>query len=286
MKINLNQIVAFNSVVKLRSFSKAAKALGVTQSSVTQSIAKFEAVVGAHLLERRRTGLVLTPAGHRIHRVTEEMGLLRTQLDERISEFSGLEKGLLRVAATASNPSLAYMRRFSERHPGVDLMFENTSWRRCEEMLRLREADVVIMPEPANKENLYIWKIDQRRHVALVPPDHHLVARESISIAELAEHQIILASVRSFARWRLETGAARKGISLSKVMTVCSTAVAVEAVHNGLGITVTSQGASTLASKLVSLPIDELTEPYQIVAACNADTRDSRVVKGFFDCMD
>ena len=171
----------------------------MTQSSVTQNVAKFEAVVGAYLLGRRRTGLVLTPAGRRIHRVTEEMGVLQMQLEERINEFTGLQQGLLRAAGTASNPALAYLRRFRERHPGIDLTFESTNWRKCEEILREREIDVVIMPEPENTENLYIWPIEQRQHVALVPDAHPLAARKSISIRELAEHHIVLPSTRSFA---------------------------------------------------------------------------------------
>ncbi|GLQ55815.1 LysR family transcriptional regulator [Devosia nitrariae] len=286
MKINLHQIVAFNAAAKHRSFSKAAEALGVTQSSVTQNIAKFEAIVGAYLLERRRAGLVLTPAGRRIHRVTEEMGLLQVQLEERINEFTRLEHGLLRVVGTASNPALIYMRRFRERYPGIDLTFESANWRKCEEIIREREADVVIMPEPENTENLYLWPIERRQHVALVPDGHPLADRKSISIKELANHHIVLPSTRSFARWRLESNAASLGISFNDVMVVSSTAMAVEAVYHGLGVTFTSQDTTTLARSLRSIEVDELAEPYLVVAACNADTRNTGIVKGFFECMD
>ncbi|MBD8065969.1 LysR family transcriptional regulator [Devosia sp. PTR5] len=286
MKINLHQILAFNAAARHRSFSKAAEALGVTQSSVTQNVAKFEAVVGAYLLERRRSGLVLTPAGRRIHRVTEEMGLLQIQLEERVNEFTGLEQGLLRVVGTASNPALTYLRRFRERHPGVDLTFESANWRKCEEILKEREVDVVIMPEPENTENLYVWPIEHRQHVVLIPDDHALSGRRSISLRDLAEHHIVLPSSRSFARWRLETEAANLGVTLKKLMVVSSTAMAVEAVYHGLGVTVTSPDTTTLAQNLKSVILEELAEPYLVVAACNADARNTGTVKGFFDCMD
>ena len=120
MKVNQHQIIAFNAACQHKSFSKAAAALGVTQSSVTQNVAKFEATVGAYLFERRRTGLVLTPAGKRLYRVTEEIGILHTLLDERIGEYAQLERGLLRIAGTACNPAMTYMSRFKERYPGVD----------------------------------------------------------------------------------------------------------------------------------------------------------------------
>ena len=286
MKVNLNQIVAFNAACKHRSFSKAATALGVTQSSVTQNIAKFEGVVGAYLLERRRSGLTLTPAGRRLHRLTEEIGLLHTVLEERIDEYAQLDRGLLRIFGTACNPAMTYMSRFRERFPGVDLTFENASWRRCEEVLKEREADIVLMPEPENRDSLYIWPIEKRCHAALVHEGHPLFDRSEVAIAELARHQLVVASTRSYARWRLERKAAELGVSFPNIMMVCSTPMAVEAVQHGLGITVTAQATTTLASNVRSIKVTELADPYTLVAACNADARNSAVVRNFLDCMD
>jgi DNA-binding transcriptional LysR family regulator len=286
MKVNQHQIIAFNAACQHRSFSKAATALGVTQSSVTQNVAKFEASVGAYLLERRRTGLVLTPAGQRIYRVTEEIGILHTLLDERIGEYAQLERGLLRVAGTACNPAMDYLSRFKERHPGVDITFENASWRECEEALKNRTVDVVLMPEPESRENLYIWPIEQRSHAALVYPGHPLFERETVTISELAEHHLVVASARSFARWRLERRAAELGVIFPYIMMVCSTPMAVEAVQHGLGLTVTSKSTTTLAGNLRTIPISDLAEPYTLIAACNSDVRNLNIVRGFFDCMD
>lgn len=286
MKVNQHQIIAFNAACKYRSFSRAAEALGVTQSSVTQNVAKFEATVGAYLLERRRTGLVLTPAGQRIYRVTEEIGILHTLLDERIGEYAQLERGLLRVAGTACNPAMDYLSRFKERHPGVDITFENASWRECEEALKNRTVDVVLMPEPESRENLYVWPIEERSHAALVYPGHSLFDRETVTISELAEHHLVVASARSFARWRLERRAAELGVIFPNIMMVCSTPMAVEAVQHGLGLTVTSKSTTTLAGNLRTIPISDLAEPYMLVAACNSDVRNLTIVRGFFDCMD
>lgn len=286
MKVNQHQILAFNAACKHKSFSRAAEALGVTQSSVTQNVAKFEAAVGAYLLERRRTGLVLTPAGRRLYMVTEEIGLLHAVLAERIAEYAALDKGLLRVMGTACNPAMTYMNRFKQRYPGVDITFENASWRKCEDALKNRDVDVVLMPEPESRAQLYIWPVEKRYHGALVHERHPLFGRTETSIAELAEHPIILASDRSFARARLERRAAELGVTFKDVMMVCSTPMAVEAVQHGLGATVTANATTTLAGNLRSLPIAELSDPYTLVAACNSDTQHLTMVRGFFDCMD
>lgn len=286
MRINHHQIVAFNAACRHKGFSNAARALGVTQSSVTQNVAKFEAEIGARLFERRRSGLVLTPAGSKIYSVTEEIGHLYTLLDERMGEYAQLNKGLLRVVAAASQPALSYLKRFKERHPGIELAFENASWRQCADLLRDREADVALMPQPENISGLYIWPIEARVHTALVYEGHPLYDAQGISIAQMARTTVILASSRSFARWRFERRAADLGIRLADIMTVGSSPMAVEAVRNGLGVGITYGEAVQVEPRLRSIPITDLTDPYSLVAACNSDVRDLAIIRSFFDCMD
>jgi DNA-binding transcriptional LysR family regulator len=142
------------------------------------------------------------------------------------------------------------------------------------------------MPEPESRENLYVWQIEQRSHAALVYPGHPLFERETVTISELAEHHLVVASARSFARWRLERRAAELGVIFPYIMMVCSTPMAVEAVQHGLGLTVTSKSTTTLAGNLRTIPISDLAEPYTLIAACNSDVRNLNIVRGFFDCMD
>jgi len=286
VKINHHQIVAFNAACRHKGFSNAAKALGVTQSSVTQNVAKFEAEIGARLFERRRSGLVLTPAGGKIYSLTEEIGHLYVLLEERMGEYAELNKGLLRVVAAASQPALTYLKRFKQRHPGIELAFENASWRQCADMLRNREADVALMPEPENTTGLYLWPIESRIHMALIHESHPLYKASSISIAQMAQTTVILASSRSFARWRFERRAAELGIRLTDVMTVGSSPMAVEAVRNGLGIGITYGEAMQVEPHLRAVPITDLSDSYSLVAACNSDVRDLTIIRGFFDCMD
>lgn len=286
MKANQHQIVAFNAACKHKGFSKAAAALGVTQSSVTQNVAKLEAMMGAKLFERRRSGLVLTPAGKRIHRVTEEIGQLHLVLDEWIKEFSQLDRGQLRIVAAAARPVMGYMKRFTERYPGVGLSFENASWRRCADMLRDRDADIALMPEPEVKTGLYMTLIEERHHTAIVYRGHPLYERRSVSLRELAETTLLLSNSFSFARRRLESRAAEIGVSFAQPMRVASTPMAIEAAHQGLGIAVSYADVMSMPDNLRSIPIDELDAPYRLVAACNTDMYDLALIRGFFDCMD
>jgi LysR family glycine cleavage system transcriptional activator len=56
-------LVAFDTALRLRSMTRAAAELGMTQSAVSHRLRRLEAYVGAPLLHRSSTGLSATPAG-------------------------------------------------------------------------------------------------------------------------------------------------------------------------------------------------------------------------------
>jgi DNA-binding transcriptional LysR family regulator len=65
--IDLNDIRVFARVVEARSFSLAAKQLGLPKSAVSRRVARLEDALGAQLLQRTTRRLHLTDAGARYH---------------------------------------------------------------------------------------------------------------------------------------------------------------------------------------------------------------------------
>lgn len=286
MQFNQHQIIAFNAAASLGSFSAAARSLGVTQSSITQHIVKLEAATGARLFERRQAGLEMTPAGRRLHEVTEEIGYLFKLLDERVSEYARLDSGVLRIAATATRPTMEYMRRFRATYPGVKLVFIHASWRECARLLAKREVEVAIMPQPEKPQKLSLKRIEQRHHDAVLHQDHPLADRDEVTLAELAEYPLVIGSVRSFARSRLEAALERHRVTFPEIMHVAASSTAIEAVVHGLGVTVAYPDPQMLPKTLRAVPVRELTERYWVVAACPHDTRDLALVQRFLDVID
>lgn len=286
MQLNRHQIVAFNAAAALGSFSAAARSLGVTQSAVTQNIVKLERATGARLFERRQSGLEVTPAGRRLYEVTEEIGYLFKLLDERVSEYARLDSGVLRIAATATRPTMEYMRRFRTNYPDVKLVFIHAAWRECARLLQNREVDIAIMPQPEKPQRMSIKRIGQRRHDAIVSRDHPLSGRGEISLHELARFSLVIGSMRSFARHRLEAAMELHDVTFPETMHVAASSTAIEAVAHGLGVTVGYPDPQLLPDALCAVPITELSARYWIVAACPHDNRDLALVKRFIDVID
>lgn len=67
----LQTLVVFEACARLLSFTAAARELGSTQPAVSQQIRALEASLGVLLFERIYRGVVLTDAGHVLHKTTQ-----------------------------------------------------------------------------------------------------------------------------------------------------------------------------------------------------------------------
>lgn len=63
----MERYLALQKIIEMRSFTKAANALGYTQSSVSQMIASLESELSMKLLVRSRTGVKLTIEGQELY---------------------------------------------------------------------------------------------------------------------------------------------------------------------------------------------------------------------------
>lgn len=128
--IDLNDLRVFESVASRRSFSAAARALGMPNSSVSRSIKRLEARIGTRLVQRTTREVGLTDAGVALHGRCVEM---LKRIDEGIDFVSSLgaqPRGLLRISVSIGIgysvlPEL--MPDFLRNHPQVDVALELTS---------------------------------------------------------------------------------------------------------------------------------------------------------------
>ena len=84
MALDTFRLEAFFAVAKLRNFSKAAKRIAITQSALSQRIAKLESELEAALFIRSPSGIKLTPAGEDLLRYCQMKQGLE---DELLSRF-------------------------------------------------------------------------------------------------------------------------------------------------------------------------------------------------------
>ncbi len=102
MSINSDNLKAFMTIYELGSFTKAAEALGMTQSALSQKMARLEGYLETTLLIRKSDGLELTSSGLKLIPYTKQ--LLQTESEFLQSFHSSKEdiRGVLRVGGYSS----------------------------------------------------------------------------------------------------------------------------------------------------------------------------------------
>ena len=101
--MELRQLEYFVAVARHASFTRAADALWITQSALSQQVRRLEAELGVALLHRSARGAELTPAGEellaRAEAILGEVDRARAALDRH----AGAVRGRVRVAATTGD---------------------------------------------------------------------------------------------------------------------------------------------------------------------------------------
>lgn len=98
--IDPRALKVFLAVCRANSISGGARLLNISQPSVSNTISNLEAVIGAILFERARSGIVLTPEGEVLLRRAEAIDSLLRDAEEEIRLVRDDMLGPLRVGGT------------------------------------------------------------------------------------------------------------------------------------------------------------------------------------------
>jgi DNA-binding transcriptional LysR family regulator len=167
--IELRQLRYFTAVAEELHFGRAAARLHMTQPPLSQAIAAFEELLGTALFVRNRRSVALTAAGAAL--LPEARRLLggAAALPELARRAAGGEAGRLALAfITSADYSVLppLLRRYSERHPAVQLTLqEATSDVQVEELLRGGGMDagflIPPLPDKAQAELDYMKVLEE-----------------------------------------------------------------------------------------------------------------------------
>ncbi|MEZ5740588.1 MAG: LysR family transcriptional regulator [Burkholderiaceae bacterium] len=166
---------AFVLVASLRSFSKAAAALGTRQSTISSQIARLEEIVGQPLLERSTRRVALAPAGKRLLPLAEEIVELHTVAAARIHDAT--LTGAVRFGTTeglwTSFPLAEALGRFGRSHPEVMLSVHLASAADTERAFRANGLDLCLTADPRDNSNGRLIRRERLRWFGRAPDAQH-----------------------------------------------------------------------------------------------------------------
>lgn len=190
----MNRYIALQKILELGSFTKAAEALGYTQSSISQMIASLESELSMKLLTRSRTGIKLTIEGAELYPFIERNIISYRAMQEKANEIKGLETGIIRVGTVSSitcHWMPALIKGFQEIYPQVQFLFHQGDYTTIPEWIKTGAVDFGFVA-PAAAPDLKIIPIKDGEMLAVLPNTHPFVDRLNIPLKELTKDPFIL----------------------------------------------------------------------------------------------
>lgn len=245
--LNINQFEIFLMVVRLKSFSKAAKLLYMTQPAISNHIAAMENYYGTKLFNRHSHGVSLTKAGEVAFEYVQKILNLHDLMEKEIDQVMGKENQKLVVGASSNVGNYALpcsILAFKEKYEEVEISLKIANSTTIVQQVLEGNVDLGVMEGPVVHEDLKTIDVFSDRLVLIVPPVEKWLAKEEISLEEIRKEPLIMREKGSGIRkiWEqllLETGYELQNF---RVVTEMGSIDAIKSsVESGLGVSILSR---------------------------------------------
>ncbi len=246
--MTIQQLTYFLATAEHGSFSAAARALYLTQPSISEQIRQLEGELGIALFARAGRELVLTEAGRRFRPEAERVLADLERARDAVAAVRDLRGGTLSFGmfGTASAYLIADLAAdFRRRHPDVRLRLVGLNSSEVADQVRQATLEAGLIVLPVDDAGLDL-RVARREELVFVSRDPERV-RQPLTIEALAELPLILYDAQygqsDPMRRQLVDRAQHAGITLRPVIEVEHIEAAVGLARRGLGDTIVPRAA-------------------------------------------
>jgi DNA-binding transcriptional LysR family regulator len=197
--MTLTQLEIFSLVAELHGFTAAANRLGISQSAVSHALKSLEQELGVELLRRHQSRVELSDIGQQLLlRARAMLGLANT-LRQEAADARGMKRGTLRIGSFGPTSSIKLLplilQHYRAAYPGIEVHIDEGPDRQVIQWLEERRIDIgfVVLPE----ERFDTFALIEDQMVALLPVDHPLARRDSLSLSDLCNDPFVLTEAGS-----------------------------------------------------------------------------------------
>lgn len=239
-----HQLRVFITVAEKKSFSRAAKALGLSQPAISQHIQALEEHYQARLFERSNRKVELTQAGTILYSYAQKILKLHQEAARAVSDLMGLVTGRIVVGASMTIgeyvlPGL--LGAFARKYPEVELAMLTGNTAMILEQAVEGNIDLALVEGPVEHAQLVAEPFLTDEMVLIVPPGHPLSSRPQVTARDLASCTIILREEGSGTRLVAEGVLKKLNVKPARVIQLGSIQAIKQAVEAGLGISFLSK---------------------------------------------
>lgn len=175
--MQIKSLKVYCDIVRLHSFSKAAEANGVSQSSASQLVHQLEERLGAQLIDRSKRPFTLTPEGDVYYQGCRKLVRRYEDLEHEVRTLHDAVASRLSIASIYS-VGMAHMsqfqREFLAKYPKASLRLDYLHPDSVYSAIESEQADLGIVSFPERSRRLGVIPWREERLVLAVAPSHPL----------------------------------------------------------------------------------------------------------------
>ena len=290
--MQIKQLEAFVQVIRLKSFSKAAEAIFLSQPSISAYISSLEDELGVTLIIRSTKEICPTEAGKRLYAYANEVLSTLDRAERDIKSMQTEVSGKLYVAAsTVPSQYIIPMvfSRMSKLYESLSFKLYQADSREAVSKVESFDAELAVVGTKTSGQKCAFYPFIEDRLVLITPNTEEYKALDTMSLDRLFKEKFVLREEGSGTLRETESFLKKNGKSFHELNTVCefgSTESVKQAVCEGLGVSFVSRLASLDYEKMDKIKVFDFNDPSLVrkfYIAYNKERPFSPAAKAFID---
>ena len=191
--MNLQQLYYFRKLAEVQHYTEAAKALYITQPSLSDSISSLESELSVALFQKKGRGIELTKYGQEFYQyVNQALGVLEhgiAIMKEKSDSVTGtIDVGCIPTLLGDFLPDALDL--YHEKHPQVNFNIFQEKSIPVAEGVSAGDYDIGFCSMVENKDDLVFVPITYQELIVIVRNDHPLARYDSIELSALRDYTL------------------------------------------------------------------------------------------------
>lgn len=237
--MEIRNLMTFVQVAELNSFTKAAKALDYSQSTISFQIKQLEDELGCLLFERINHTITLTEKGkelleyaQKVHNLTEEFNQ-----SKNASLPVKAKIHIITPDSVCEDMMMANYIDFHSKHPGISLKFTSADTPTMFKMLDHNESDLMLTLDNHIYQSDYVIAKEEPVTMHFVTGAVSPYATEQeLSVEDIVKYPFILTEKSIGYRSAFDKAIAEKSLEINPILEIGRTDIITSVLERGVGV--------------------------------------------------
>lgn len=237
--MEIRNLITFVQVAELNNFTKAAKLLGYSQSTVSFQIKQLEDELDCQLFERINHTVSLTTKGRELLTYAHQINHLTDEFKQNFLNSPQLT-GHIHIVTPDSICEMMMSQNyvdFYHLYPSISLKFSTADTDDMFRILDHNEADVIFTLDSHVYHKDYVIAKEERINTHFVTsPKSELAYKKNLSVNDIIEYPFILTEKKISYRRVFDEALAKRSLEIKPILEIGRTDLITHSLENGVGI--------------------------------------------------